>query len=167
MRRHRPILATKKARRNPQKSQNHPSETRPEKTTTSFSENMKSAFMTLIVIMLICVPDSVAAEGNAAPKLQPGEHCALTIRRIPNEEIRRFNGRYRVDLKGGITIPYAGRIQVEGLTIEEAQKAMEDSLMNKGIFRRPEIHLEPMDEIPLQKPKKADLIQRLRAAWFR
>jgi protein involved in polysaccharide export with SLBB domain len=128
---------------------------------------MKPAFMTLIVGMLMCIPVSVAAEGNAAPTLQPGGHYALTIRRIPNEEIRQFNGRYRVDLKGGITIPYAGRIQVGGLTVEEAQKAMEDSLMNKGIFRRPEIHLEQMDGIPLQKPKKADVIQRLRAALFR
>lgn len=96
----------------------------------------------IVPLVVMCCPANADVKDNAAPKIKPGEQYRLSIQGIPVEEKMRFDGLYKVDSKGGITIPYVGRIQVEGMTIEEAETAMEDALMKREVYKLPDIKLE-------------------------
>jgi protein involved in polysaccharide export with SLBB domain len=118
---------------------------------------MKSIILNIVALVLIAGSAIAGANDKAAPKLKPGEEYRLSIQGIPEPEKEYFNGIYRVDAKGGITIPLAGRIKVDGMTAEQAERAMEATLRNRGVYNHPDIRLEPAKEIERpQKPKHED-----------
>jgi polysaccharide export outer membrane protein len=48
----------------------------------------------------------------------------------------------RVDGQGDVAVPLSGKVHVAGLTVPEAQHTIEQTLLEKGILKNPEINLD-------------------------
>jgi protein involved in polysaccharide export with SLBB domain len=112
---------------------------------------MKSIYSIVCLLFFSVFLGIAAEEDKDIPKLKKGEEYQLSIRGVPEDERRVFEGLYRIDAKGDITLPLAGRIQVDGLTVEEARKTIEKALKDRGIFKQPKIRID-MPGHP-QRPK--------------
>ncbi len=79
----------------------------------------------------------VGADGEEIPvpvrhaSLSPGDQLMTFLRGIPRpEEIKNV-----VDVSGSITLPYIGQVQVAGLSPSEAERLIERTYVDQGIFR--------------------------------
>ena len=51
----------------------------------------------------------------------------------------------RVGLDGSIDLPLVGRLQVKGLTLEQAERLIEQKLIAGGMYRNPQVNLQITD----------------------
>jgi polysaccharide biosynthesis/export protein len=76
-------------------------------------------------------------EPTVAPALRIGSGDLLEVTMFLNPDL---SGRFRVDEKGDITIPLAGRIHLEGSTAEEAATLIEKRFLEGQILQPADCH---------------------------
>ncbi len=76
-------------------------------------------------------------EPDLAPPLKIGSGDLLEVTMFLNPDL---SGRYRVDEKGDITLPLAGRIHVDGSTAEEAATLIEKRFLDQQILQPANCH---------------------------
>ena len=74
--------------------------------------------------------------------LCPRDNLKLSVQ---GEDI---NAERRIDAKGELNVPYAGRCKVAGLTVEEAQEAIAKRYREAEIFVHPEVVISVVDYSP-------------------
>lgn len=79
---------------------------------------------------------TAAPEGLEHLRLAPGYLLQMDIYNVPE-----MSTELRVDEDGNVIIPLVGRIHVEGDTLEQAQNAIADSLVNGQILKDPQVTL--------------------------
>ena len=85
---------------------------------------------------------SVASGGTASEsesRVFVGDHLAIVISGVPEDEIQQISGMYEVGETGTINLPHVGEISVSGQTALVAQFVVEQSFKREGIFTAPSI----------------------------
>lgn len=75
-------------------------------------------------------------EGFESLRLAPGYLLHLEVFDAPEMSMD-----LRIDSKGDLTIPLIGAVHVENLTVQEAQKAVAQALVDHEIFKEPQVSL--------------------------
>lgn len=75
--------------------------------------------------------------------LNSGDQLVVYLRGIPRpEDIKNV-----IDGAGGITLPYIGQVQIEGLTPSQAERLIEDTYIKEGIFRNINVIVVSEDKV--------------------
>ncbi|MGA3023411.1 MAG: polysaccharide biosynthesis/export family protein [Bryobacteraceae bacterium] len=83
-------------------------------------------------------PAAHPEDGDAAQTYILGPEDKLTVKVLDLEEISDKDV-YRVDMRGNLNLPVAGRVHVSGLTVEQAETEIESRLM--AILQNPRVTL--------------------------
>lgn len=103
-----------------------------------FRKPVKSDFLTLLVMMVIMLVIGViafvlmvvSAQAAQATPLTAGDRVQLVV-----ENGEGFSGKYQIDLKGNIALPYAGLVPVAGTDTHHAALLVSRQLVEMGLFR--------------------------------
>lgn len=100
----------------------------------------------------IVATPSGSAETSEAPVLpSPASDDALNVGdllRITVFGVEELTNTYRIDAKGVLTVPLVGEIQAKGLTREELQSKIAQSLIEGGYYNSPSVTVEIMELSP-------------------
>ncbi|HEY3927057.1 MAG TPA: polysaccharide biosynthesis/export family protein [Candidatus Koribacter sp.] len=77
---------------------------------------------------------SVATEGLSTMKLATGSMIDVRVFEEPD-----IDGSYRIDAQGNISVPLAGDIHIESMTLREAESAISDKLVAEEILKAPHV----------------------------
>jgi len=122
---------------------------------------MKTLLHSILSLFLVCGVTN--AEEKAPPVIKAREHYKLSITGIPNAEKGRYDGIYPVIATGCINVPFAKQVQIMGLTVPQAEKAIEDALKGKGVYRDPHITLKLSEDVGLPSRDPAVVLPLLRS----
>jgi polysaccharide export outer membrane protein len=70
-------------------------------------------------------------------RIEPGDLVSVDVYDTPE-----LSDAYRVDAAGGLSLPFCGKIEVQGLTSAEAAKRIEVALENDQILVRPQVSVD-------------------------
>jgi polysaccharide export outer membrane protein len=91
-------------------------------------------------------PAVVAAESVAAAPdnsnvavLRSGDTIEIRVGGVPAEYVADISAQYQVDDQGQISLPLIPPVKVQGLTVGQAQTALEQKLRSEEIFTHPTI----------------------------
>jgi polysaccharide biosynthesis/export protein len=90
---------------------------------------------------------SGAAGGGAMPgvlprdfaqlRIEPGDLLSVNVYDTPE-----LTDAYRVDPQGNLTVPFCGKVKVEGLTTVEVAKLLETTLKDAQILNQPQVNVD-------------------------
>jgi polysaccharide export outer membrane protein len=72
-------------------------------------------------------------------RIQPGDLLSVNVYDAPE-----FSSSYRVDPTGALTLPYCGKVNLQGLTLQEAALRLEAALKEGQILVRPQVNVDVM-----------------------
>ena len=78
------------------------------------------------------------------PRIVPGRKYTVEIQRVPRAERRKWI--CGVTEVGWINLPFVDRIKIGGMTLREAERAIEDHYRKRGIYTKPRILLAPVKD---------------------
>ena len=93
------------------------------------------------LIFLLACSATAKPEGDAAVKIEPGNAIRLEIQKVAKAEKAKIDADYPVSAKGLINLPFVGTVKIEGLTIGEAEDAIEEAYKRMKIYENPAIKL--------------------------
>ena len=107
-----------------------------------------------ILIGILSLPAPVWAQEAAPPEhklsspgLAPGDQILIRMYDFP--DIGSTGVSTHISADGTVHLPYAGTVQVMGLSPSEAERAIGDSLQSKGIVKDPNVTLDVVSSIGL------------------
>lgn len=98
---------------------------------------MRAISASLFFCILGCVPVP-----NEQQKIGAGDSLELSFKKAPQGEMKLWNGDYKVNGAGQIALPMLGLFKVEGMTLEGAANAIEKTLLDRDIYRNPDLELQ-------------------------
>jgi protein involved in polysaccharide export with SLBB domain len=90
-------------------------------------------------IMTNRVVETGGGDDNQSRRLQAGDRLEINLRAIPNPE----NMKSVVDENGFLNFPFIGGVKVMGLTCSEAERLVEKSYVDGGIYRHITVIIVP------------------------
>jgi polysaccharide export outer membrane protein len=73
----------------------------------------------------------------SALRIEPGDLLSVNVYDTPE-----FTGSYRVDPTGDLTLPLCGKVNLQGLTLQEAAKRLEAALKDRQILIQPQVNVD-------------------------
>jgi polysaccharide biosynthesis/export protein len=104
-----------------------------------------------ILVGLLILPNLCRAQGPAVPErktsvgLAPGDQIDVRMYDFPDLGAGPIHAHVRAD--GAVHLPYAGTIQVAGMSPDEFEHAVADSLKSKGIVKDPNVTVEVVSAV--------------------
>ena len=88
----------------------------------------------------------IVNDGRGKPaqlRIEPGKWYLLELSGVGKEESARVSGSYLVDEEGKVRLHFLGQVRIGGLTIQEAERAIEKHFKKGGHYSRPRVRLKP------------------------
>jgi len=106
---------------------------------------MNARVFTLLALFLVSIAAPAALAGET-PKAEPSNQAVLAYRITLTDLLRvdiyqedDLRTMSRVDAKGNINLPLVGEVRVVGLTVSDAQKAVENAYRDGRYLRDPQV----------------------------
>lgn len=84
------------------------------------------------------------ASGLSVARLEPGDKIKVTV-----ADLKGADGEYAVDQSGAISLPLVDEVKIRGLTMREAEQAIEATLLEKRILVRPDVTIQAVSLRPI------------------
>ena len=103
----------------------------------------------MLATVLVCGVHALHAQtvrclATPPEALQPGVALEIRLSGVPTEEADAFNAHgFIVRANGAVTLPHVGQVQVEGLTMSQAERAIERAYVAQKIYRWPSVTVQP------------------------
>jgi len=78
------------------------------------------------------------------PRIVPGEKYTMEMKKVPKAEQNKWI--CRVTKEGWIELPIGGSVKVGGMTLREAERAIEDNYIKREIYTHPRILIKPIKD---------------------
>ena len=118
-------------------------------------------FTALLALLALGVSTLSAQESPVPPQQMLAYTITLTdLLRIDIYQEDDLRTMSRVDAKGNLNLPLVGEVRVVGLTVSEAQKAVEDAYRNGKYLRAPQVTIN----IEAYAPREVSIQGQVRSA---
>lgn len=98
--------------------------------------------VTLTVTLTLMSGLTLAAQQYGGPPVAPGRDYVIgsqDVLVITSYDDGTISGKFAVEADGTFTFPMLGRVQAGGKTLREAETALQDGLIERGLFNNPQI----------------------------
>ena len=103
---------------------------------------MKTLNIIPMIMLLMSMTGICALAVNDDLVIKSGEVYVLSLKGVPIEESQAWDKNYKVDKEGNIKLPLGGKVKIAGKSIKEAEKAIEEHLIDEEIYTVPKIKLK-------------------------
>jgi protein involved in polysaccharide export with SLBB domain len=104
---------------------------------------MKTIKIVAVIILFLQFIGASQVLKNNNVVIKPNEVYRIEqIKNVPEDEKLIFQKAYKVDKNGMIQLPLGGKVRIAGKTIQEAEKTIEQHLIDKEIYTIPKIKLK-------------------------
>jgi protein involved in polysaccharide export with SLBB domain len=105
-------------------------------------DRMNTIRIASAIFLLLQLIGASQIQNNKNAVIKPNEVYRIEqIKNVPEDEKIIFQKQYKVDKNGMIQLPLGGKVKIAGKSVQDAEKVIEQHLIDKEIFTIPKVKL--------------------------